>query len=83
MNLGVAWNRLGYFRDGILIPIVLAAMPNKHAALRFQLSDEILALHWRVNSASFRTPGIAPLVRSTYRSRRCACRSSNDSPCVQ
>jgi hypothetical protein len=53
-----------------VIPVVLSAMTNKHATIRFKLSDEVLALHRRLSSASLRTPGISPLVRSRYRSRR-------------
>ena len=83
INLSVAGNRLGNLRDGIMIPVVLSAVAYKHTTIGLQLSDEVFAFHRRVSSASFRTPGISPLVRSRYSSRRWACRSSNDSPCVQ
>lgn len=83
INLRVAGNRLGNFGGGIVIPIVIPTMANKHATTCFELSNEIFTFHQRVSSASFRTPGISPLVRSRYRSPSWACRSSSDSPWVQ
>ena len=83
LDLGVARDGLGNLRGRVVIPIVLSTVTNEHTPNGFKLSDEIFALHRTVSSASFRTPGISPLVRSQYRSRRCTCRSSNDSPCVQ
>lgn len=64
IDLGVTRYRLRNIRDGIVIPIVLSAVTNKHATVGFKLPDEVFALHRSVSSASFRTPGILPLVRS-------------------
>ena len=83
IDFGVTRYRLRNIRDGIVIPIVLSTVANEQATIGFELSDEIFAFHRSVSSASLRTPGISPLVRSRYRSRRWDCRSSNDSPCVQ
>ena len=83
VDFGVTWNRLGDLRGGVMIPIVLPAVANQHAATGFELSDEVLALHRSVSSASLRTPGISPLVRSRYRSQRWDSSSSSDCPCVQ
>jgi hypothetical protein len=47
-----------------VIPVVLPAVANKHAAARFELPDEVFPLHRSDSSASLRTPGISPLVRS-------------------
>lgn len=63
-DFGVARDGLGNLRGGVVIPIVLSAVTNKHATIGFELSDEIFAFHRSVSSASFRTPGISPLVRS-------------------
>ena len=83
VDLGVARNGLGNLRGGIVILVVLSTMTDKHTTDGFKFSKEVVALHRSVSSASLRTPGISPLVRSRYRSRRWDCRSSNDSPCVQ
>ena len=45
-----------------------------------ELPDEVFPLHRSDSSASLRTPGISPLVRSWYRSRRWDCKSSSDCP---
>ena len=59
-----ALHGLRNFGSGIEIPIVLAAVSNEEAAEGFNLADQILSLHGSVSSASFRTPGTAPLVKS-------------------
>ena len=64
MNLGMPWNRLRNLRGGIVIPVVFSAMPNQHAPGGFDLPDKVFAFHRSVNSASLRTPGMCPLVRS-------------------
>ena len=83
IDLSVTWNGLGNLRGRIVVPVVLTAMTDKHTTGGFKLSKKVFALHRSVSSASLRTPGISPLVRSQYRSRRLDWRSSNDSPCVQ
>jgi hypothetical protein len=45
LYFAVAWNRLAHFRAGILIPIVLAAVPDKHAAHSREFLNECDALH--------------------------------------
>lgn len=64
VDLGVSRDGLRYFGGGIEIPIMLATVSNEETAERFKLADKILSLHGSVNSASFRTPGTAPLVKS-------------------
>ena len=64
VDLGVSRNRLRNPRAGVVLPIVFPAVTNQLAADGFELPDEILSLHWSVSSASLRTPGISPLVRS-------------------
>ena len=64
VDLGVPRDGLRNFGGGIEIPIVLASVSNDETAERFKLADKILSLHGSVNSASFRTPGTAPLVKS-------------------
>ena len=39
VDFGVSWNGLGYLRGGVVIPVVLPAVANKHAATRFELPD--------------------------------------------
>lgn len=70
VDFGVSGNGLGYLRGGVVIPVVLPTVANKYAATRFELPDEIFPLHRSDSSASLRIPGISPLVRSWYRSRR-------------
>lgn len=83
IDLSITGNGLGNFRGGVLVPIGLSAVADEHTPNSFKLSDEILALHRSVSSASLRTPGISPLVRSRCRSRRWASKSSRDDPWVQ
>jgi hypothetical protein len=64
VDIRVPRDGLRNFRGGIVIPIVLATVPDEETAERFKLPDKLLALHGSVNSASLRTPGIAPLVSS-------------------
>ena len=64
VDIGVSGNGLGYLRGGVVIPVVFSAVANKYTATRFELSDEVFPFHRSDSSASLRTPGIAPLVRS-------------------
>ena len=64
VDFGVSRERLGHFRDGVVIPIVLSALANEQTPTGFKLTNEVFALHRSVSSASLRTPGIWPLVRS-------------------
>ena len=45
IDLSMSWNRLRYFGNGIVIPIMLSAMANQHAAIGFELTNEFFALH--------------------------------------
>ncbi len=64
VDIGVSGNGLGYLCGGVVIPVVLPAVANKHAATRFELPDEVFPFHRSDSSASLRTPGISPLVKS-------------------
>lgn len=64
LDFGVPRNRLRNLGGGVVIPVVLSTVANEHATVGFKLPDEIFAFHRSVSSASFRTPGISPLVRS-------------------
>jgi hypothetical protein len=64
MDLAMPWDRLGDFRPGILIPIVFSTVPNEHAAQSFDLVNQISTLHETWSSATRRTAGISPLVKS-------------------
>jgi hypothetical protein len=45
IDLSMSWNGLRYFGNGIVIPIMLSAMANQHAAIGFELTNEFFALH--------------------------------------
>jgi hypothetical protein len=64
VDIGVLGNGLGYLRGGVVIPVVLPAVANKHAVTRFELPDGVFPFHRSDSSASLRTPGISPLVKS-------------------
>ena len=64
VDFGMPGDGLRNLANGIEIPIVLAAVSNEETAEGFKLADKIPSLHGSVNSASFRTPGTAPLVKS-------------------
>ena len=64
-DLVVSRNRLANAGLGILVPIVSPAMSEEHATLLFDLADQVNTLHEIGNSATWRTPGIFPPVRSS------------------
>lgn len=65
IDFGVAWDGLGDTCFAILIPIVLAAMPDELTANFFEFADQVLSFHdERLSSAMRRIPGISPLVKS-------------------
>ena len=72
IDLVVARHRLIRAGLGIAIPIVLRAVPNQDRPSRMDPPDELNPLHANVRSATWRTPGNSPLVRSAWRSRRCS-----------
>ena len=51
--------------SGILIPVMSSSMPQENAAILFKLPDKIIAFHANCISATWRTPGIFPLVTSS------------------
>lgn len=64
VDLSVAGDRLTGRGSRILIPIVLASMANEDASVLLKLPDEVVAFHASSSSATWRTPGIFPPVRS-------------------
>src|ERR1035441_6474650 len=76
VDLAVPRHGLGNPGAGIAIPIVLAAAPHEHTSVLLQAADQVLSLHEKDSSATRRTPGISPLVRSLNRSFRWSWRSS-------
>ena len=63
-DFSMPWNGLRHFAFGILIPVMVCAMPEKDAAFSFDDPDEVDALHFSTSSPTFRTPGMLPLVSS-------------------
>src|ERR1035437_4160857 len=61
---------LGYSGLGVAVPIVLPTVANQHAPECFELANQVGLLHPTASSATLRMPGISPVVRSRYRSRR-------------
>lgn len=59
-----ARRRLGGTRPKIAVPVMLGAMPNQHAASRFDSLDERGSLHATAMSATLRIPGSSSLVKS-------------------
>jgi len=64
LDFSMPWNRLGYFRPLVLIPVVFGAMTYEYASRLFQFFDQIPSFHATFSSATFRTQGILPLVSS-------------------
>ena len=42
IDFGVSRDRLGHFRDGVVIPVVLSAVANKQTPTGFKLTNEVL-----------------------------------------
>ena len=82
VDFAVSGNGLRNLRGGIVIPVVFSAAPDQNAAELFDLPDEIPSLHEIMSSATLRTPGISPLVRSLYRSLKFSCNAPRDSAWV-
>lgn len=55
---------------GVVIPIVISAMPDQYASGFVELADQIGPFQAMVNSATLRTPDISPLDKSLCRSLR-------------
>src|ERR1039458_1900053 len=81
--LRMPWNRLRNPGLRILKPIMLGAMPDENRAQFLDLFDQVTTLHAISSSAWRRTLGIAPEVKSWYKSARCAFRSSKLVPWVK
>jgi hypothetical protein len=69
-DLAVSRHGLTYSRTGVLIPVVACPVSQKNAPSLFQAIDQVKSLHAMRNSATRRTPGIRPLVSSSWRSFR-------------
>jgi len=65
VDFAVPGHGLGDTRLGILVPIVLAAVPNEPATGFFELADQVGSFHDETeSSATLRIPGMSPLVKS-------------------
>jgi hypothetical protein len=60
----VPWNGLTDLRFRVLIPVVLATVPNEHRTLLLDGANQVTALYAISSSACWRTAGIAPEERS-------------------
>jgi len=65
VDLAVTGNRLTGACSRILIPIVPAAVADEDAAALLNLPDEVQTFHAIWRSATWRTPGTFPAVRSS------------------
>ncbi len=63
-DFSVTGNGLGDFSSGVLIPVMFATMTDKDASHFIKSSYEISAFHDTSSSATLRTEGITPLVKS-------------------
>ena len=64
VNLPMSRHWLGDTRFWVAVPIVFAAVSDKNASSIFELASQVSTLHQIDNSATRRTPGISPLVKS-------------------
>ena len=60
----VAGYRLGHFGSGILVPVVLPAVPDENTAHLTEFSNEGPSFHATSSPSTLRTQGIEPLVKS-------------------
>src|ERR1039458_2478756 len=79
----VPGNGLGHSGPGVTIPIVLPTVANQRAPKCFEPANQVGLLHPTASSETLRMPGISPLVRSRYRSRRLSSNSGSVSPWVK
>src|SRR5467141_2245997 len=70
VDFAMPWHWLSDACSRVAVPVVPAAMPHHHASGLLQATDQILPFHRSDNSATLRTSGISPLVRSRKRSFR-------------
>jgi len=78
----VPGNGLADLGQGLLISVVLAAVPDENGAGLIDFLNEFPPLQAEASSAWRRTHGMVPLRRSRWRSSRCSLRSASDSPWV-
>ena len=45
LDLAMSWNGAGALRCRIVVDTVLGTFANEHATVRFQMADQVLALH--------------------------------------
>ncbi len=64
LDLRMPGNGLASAGPGILIPVVPAAMPQKHTSRILDLPDQLPPFHANCRSATLRTPGMLPQVIS-------------------
>ena len=65
VDLAMPWHGLGNLRSRILIPVVLAAVPDELATIFLKLANQVRPFQEeRESSATLRMPGLSPLVRS-------------------
>lgn len=64
LDFPVTRDGLGDLGDRILIPIVLASVPDEHPSRSFDLLNQLVPFHAISSSPRCFTQGISPLVRS-------------------
>ena len=45
LDLAMSWNGAGALSCGIVVDTMLGTFANEHATVRFQMADQVLALH--------------------------------------
>ena len=69
-DLTMARQRLTGASPGVLVPIVTTAVSDENASALLDLANQIDSLHAICISATLRTPGMCPPLRSSNRSFR-------------
>ena len=65
VDLPMPWHGLGYPSSRILIPVVLAAVPDELTTAVLDLANQVRPFHdEKESSATLRMPRISPLVKS-------------------
>lgn len=78
LDLAMSWNGAGALDCGIVIDTVLGTFANEHATIRFQMADQVLALHYSPNLRLCSTLISPFLQRETRKGKRrseikCGC----------
>ncbi len=60
----MSWHRLRNAGLRIAVPIVLGAMSHEHAALGFDLANQIAPFHDTTSSSTLRIPDTTPVLKS-------------------